>query len=346
MAYELKIDSHKSKLTFAKLTASAGIYAGFAIYLYQPHFKNFSPLQYLVVVNVCLAALGCFVLSRRWISSFAGSFFSGVIYGFGPFGLWLSGFHPSVGLLTASIPWLFCPAMLCSKRKRLWISAPLSALPFLAIWLAFQISFQYHLFPIPIHTKLHLADLAGLLVPLVAFDRTMPLVGFYHVPIAALILGSSMLLKARRFGIMAIFAVGTTLAFCGPFFNISPILWLTIPVLCCSILIGMGIQGFALASYADRKWVLITTGIMAILAIITLLLAIKYHNIFAGLGSKYARLLTQTAKLYIIGAITTAVIFFMVHAKLRLTALRWIILSLAMVVDILFCASFIAYRIL
>lgn len=344
MTCGLKIDSHKSKITFSKFVVSAGIYACLAFCLFQPHFKKF--VQYLVVVNACLAALGCFVLSRRWVSSFAGSFFAGALYGFGPFGLWLSGFHPSVGLLAASIPWLLCPAAFCSKRKLWWISAPLSALPFLVIWLAFQISVQYHLFPIPIHTKLHLADLAGLLAPLVALERTMPLVGFYHVPIAALILGSSMLLKARRFGIIAICAIGTILAFWGPLFNISPILWLTIPVLCCSILIGTGIQGFALAGYADRKWILITTGIMATLAIITLLLATKYHNIFAGLGAKYARLLTQTAKLYILGAITTAVIFFMARAKLRLTTLRWLILSLAISVDIIFCASFIAYRIL
>ena len=346
MTCGLKIESHKSKIRLAKLAASAGIYVAFAICLYQPHFKKFDPLQYLVVVNVCLAALGCFVLSRRWVSSFVGSFFAGAIYGFGPFGLWLSGFHPSVGLLAASIPWLLCPAALCSKRKWWWISAPLSILPFLAIWLAFQISVQYRLFPIPIHTKLHLVDLAGLLAPLVALERTMPLVGFYHVPIAALVMGLAMLLKARRFGIMVILAVGTILAFCNPFFNISPIIWLTIPILCCSVVIGAGIQGFTLAGFADRKWVLFTTGIMAALAIITLLLAIKYDNLFAGLGAKYARLLVQTAKMYILGAITTSVIFFMARAKLRLAALRWVILSLAMAADILFCASFIAYRVL
>ncbi|MHC4109978.1 MAG: hypothetical protein ACYSUY_02825 [Planctomycetota bacterium] len=339
-------ESHKSRIRLARLAAAAGIYAGLALFLYQPHFKKLDSLQYLVIISTYLAALGCFVLSRRWVGSFIGSFFAGAVYGFGPFSLWLSSFHPSVGLLAASIPWLLCPAALCSKRKWWWISAPLSTLPFLAIWLAFQVSVQYRLFPIPIHTKLHLVDLAGLLAPLVALERMMPLVGFYHVPIAALILGSSMLLKARRFGIMAIFAVGTILAFCGPFFNISPILWLTIPVLCCSVVIGAGLQGFALVGHADRKWVLITTGIMAALAIITLLLAIKYQNIFAGFGAKYARLLTQTAKLYILGAITTSVIFFMARAKLRLTAPRWIILSLAVAVDILFCASFIAYRIL
>ena len=342
----MKIESHKSKIKFVKFSAAAGIYASLALCLYQPHFKNFHSLQYLLIVNVCLAALGCFLLSRRWVASFVGSFFAGAIYGFGPFGLWLSGYHPTVGLLAAAIPWLLCPATLCSKRKWRWVCAPLSALPFLAILLAFQVSAHYRLFPIPIHTRLHLADLAGLLAPLVALERTMPLVSFYHVPIAALVMGFSMLLRARRFGIMIIFAVGTILAFCSPFFNISPILWLTIPVLCCSILIGMGMQGLVLAGFSDRKWVLTTTVIMAALAIIALLLATKYYDMFAGLGAKYARLLVQTAKMHILGAISTSVIFFMARAKLRLAFLRWVILSLAMAVDLLFCASFITYRVL
>jgi hypothetical protein len=342
----LKIESHKSKIRFAKFAASAGIYAGFALCLYQPHFKKFSPLQYLVVVNVCLAALGCFVLSRRWVASFIGSFFAGAIYGFGPFGLWLSGYHPTVSLLVASIPWLFCPAALCSKRKWRKISAPLSALPFLAIVLAFQVSTYCRLFPIPIHTKLQLVDLAGLLAPLVALERTMPLVSFYHIPVAALLLGFFMLLKARRFGILLILAAGVTLALCGPFFNISPILWLTIPVLCCSVLIGAGMQGFALASYADRKWVLITAVIMAALALISLLLATKYYDIFAGLGSKYARLFMQTAKIYLLGAIAVSMIFFLARAKLRLVALRWAIICSAIAVDIFLGARFIVDRLL
>jgi hypothetical protein len=88
------------------------------------------------------------------------------------------------------------------------------------------------------------------------------------------------------------------------------------------------------------------TGIMTALAITALLLATKYHNVFAGFGTKYANLLTLTAKLYLLGAIATGIIFFMARAKLRLAALRWFILSLAMAADILYCASFIAYRVL
>ncbi len=339
----MKNESHKSRIRLAKL-AAAGIYAGLALFLYQPHFKKFDSLQYLVIINTYLAALGCFVLSRRWIGSLTGSFFAGAVYGFGPFSLWLSGYHPAVSLLVAAIPWLLCPAVFFPKRKW-WISIPLSALPFLVILLAFQITARYRLFPLPIHIRLHLADLTGLFAPLVALERSIPLVGFYHVPIAALLLGFSMLLKARRFGILLILAAGVVLACFGSFFNISPILWLTIPLLCCSVVIGAGLQGLALASFADRKWLLIITSIMTALAVAALLLATKYHNMFAGFGTKYANLLTLTAKLYLLGTITTGMIFFMARAKLRLTSLRLVILSLAMATDILFCASFIAYRV-
>jgi hypothetical protein len=345
VTYGLNIESHKSRIRLARHAAAAGIYAGLALFLYQPHFKKFDSLQYVVVISTYTAALGCFVLSRRWVGSFTGSFFAGAVYGFGPFSLWLSGYHPTVSLLVAAIPWLLCPAAWCSKKKW-WIGIPLSALPFMAILLAFQIAAHYRLFPIPIHTRLRAADLAGLFAPLVSLERSMPLVGFYHVSMAALMIGLSMLLKAHRFGILLILAAGVILAFFGPFFNISPILWLTIPFLCCSVVIGAGLQGLALAGFADRKWLLIITGIIATLAITALLLATKYHNVFAGFGTKYANLLTQTAKMYLLGAIATGIIFFMARAKLRLATLRWLILSLAMAADILYCASFIAYRVL
>ncbi len=218
---------------------------------------------------------------------------------------------------------------------------PLSALPFLAILLTFQIAARYRLFPIPIYTSLHLADLTGLFAPLVALERSTPLVGFYHVSIAALLLGFSMLLKARRFGILLILATGVVLACFGPFFDISPILWLTIPVLCCSVVIGAGLQGLALAGFADRKWLLIITSIMTALAVAALLLATKYHNIFAGFGTKYANLLTLTAKLYLLGAISIGIVFFIVRAKLRLAAVRWLILGSATAVDIFFGARFV-----
>lgn len=337
-----QIENSMSKST-SKLVAVVVIYAGFTVYLYLPHFKNFDSSQYLLVANVCLAGLGCYVLSRRWVSNFFGSLFAGAIYGFGPFMLSLAKFHPAAGLLVAGIPWLFCPAAFGPKAW--WLRVPLSALPFLAILLFFQVSAYYRLFAIPIQAQLHLADLLSLLAPLVAAQQSSTLVGFYRVPIAAFVMGFSMLLAARRFGVMIIFCIGAMLAFCDSFLNISPIVWLAIPILCCSVLIGAGVQGLVSAGFADRRWVLISAVIMVVLSLVTLLLATKYFQLFVGLGDKYARLLVETAKMYILGAIAVAIIYFVVRAKLRVHWLRWVVLGSATAVDIFFGARFIVDKI-
>jgi hypothetical protein len=327
--------------TFGKSAAASVVYIGFAVYLYQPHFKNFDRLQYLLVVNVCLASLGCFVLSRRWVSSFCGSLFAGVIYGFGPFVLGLAGYHPTAGFLAAAMPWLFLPAAFGPESRWRWLRVPLSALPFLAILLFFQASAHYHLFAIPTQTKLHLADLSGLLAPLVTASEGVTIVGFYHVPVAAFVMGFSMLLAARRFGIMIILCLGTVLAFCDSFLGVSPIMWLAIPVLCCSVLIGTGMQGLAFAGFADRKWVLMAALIMAVLSLVTLLLATNHCNIFAGFEAKYAKLPVETSKMYVLGAIAVTILYFIARAKLRIHWLRWAVLGSATAVDIFFGARFI-----
>ena len=329
----------------SKLVTAGVIYVGFAVYLYQPHFKHFSRLDYLLVLNVSLAALGCYVLSRRWVASFTCSVFAGAIYGFGPFILGLAKFHPTAGFLTAMVPWLFFPAVFGPKFKFRWLTVLFSSIPFFAIILFFQISTKLHLFAIPIQTRLHLSDLAGLFVPFVAVKRNLNLVGFYHIPIAALIIGFSMLFAARRFGVMIIFSLGLILSFCNSLFSVSPIIWLAIPVLCCSVLIGAGMQGLVSAGYTDRKWVLATVMIMAVLSIAVLLLATKYTNTFAGLGSEYTKFFTETAKMYILGAIAVGIIFFMARAKLRIHWLRLAILCSATTVDIFLGAKFIVDKI-
>jgi hypothetical protein len=329
-----------------KVIGATGIYVAFAVYLYQPYFESFPPLQYLLVANACLASLGCYVLSRRWVSAFSSSFFAGAIYGFGPFTLGLARYHPTAGFLAASIPWLFCPATFGPKGRWRWVNWPLATLPFLATILFFQLTAHYRLFAIPIQTRLHPADLAGLLAPLVMAERNATLVGFYHIPIGALIMGFAMLLAARRLGVIAIFVVGTALAFCDSLFGVSPLIWLSIPALCCSLLTGAGAQGLVSAGYADRKWVLLAAGIMAALSIVTLLLATKYFQVFAGLGAKYAKLLVETAKMYILGTVAAVIIFFIARAKMRLCWLRWIILCSAMTTDIFLGARFVVDRIL
>ncbi|MHC4425132.1 MAG: hypothetical protein ACYSYV_03435 [Planctomycetota bacterium] len=349
-----------------RFVAAALVYSAFAVYLYQPHFKNFETIRYLLVVNACLASLGCYLLSRRWVAGFAESFFAGAIYGFGPFTLGLAKFHPTAGFLVAAIPWLFCPAVFGPEARWRWLRVPFSVLPFLAIVLFFQAAAHYRLYPIPIQLKLRTADLAGFLAPLVAAKRGMTLIGFYHIPIAALIMGFAMLLApleilrtggilqkgrflaglaARRFGIMAVFAIGTILAFCDSSFDVSPVIWFAITVLCCSILAGAGMQGLVCAGFADRRWVLFTAIVMGALSVATLLLATKYFQTFLGIGQIYADLLTEAAKMYILGAITVAILFFMARAKLRIHPLRQALLCATMVLDIFLGATFIVDKV-
>jgi hypothetical protein len=356
---------------YTRFVVAAAVYAAFAVYLYQPYFKgiNSPRLQDLFVVNVCLASLGCYVLSRRWIAGFAESFFAGAVYGFGPFALGLAKFHPAAGFLFAAIPWLFCPAAFGPKGKYKPLRVPLSLLPFLAIVLFFQSGARFGLYPIPINLRLHCADLAGLVAPLVTAKRNMTLVGFYHVPVASLIMGFSMLLAplclvfarhegsiftlsvveglaVRRFGIVTIFAVATILAFCCSFFDVSPIIWLAVSVLCCSVLIGAGMQGLISAGFADRKWILFTAIVLGILAIMTLMLATKYFQTFAGLGAEYAGLLTETAKMYILGAVTVSIFFFTTRAKLHIHILKVGLLCATMGLDIFLGARFVVDMIL
>jgi len=130
------------------------------------------------------------------------------------------------------------------------------------------------------------------------------------------------------------------------FLDVSPIIWLTIAILVCSVLAGAGMQGLICAGFADRRWVLAAAVIMGNLAIVTLLLATKYFQVFAGLGSGYAKLFTETAKMYILGMVAVAILFFMIRAKLRIIFLRQILLSSAMAVDIFLGARFIVDKIL
>jgi len=81
--------------------------------------------------------------------------------------------------------------------------------------------------------------------------------------------------------------------------------------------------------------------IMGTLAIVTLLLATKYLQTFAGFASEYAKLFIEAAKMYILGAIAVAILFFMTRAKLRIVPLRWALLCSTMALDIFLGASFI-----
>ena len=153
-------------------------------------------------------------------------------------------------------------------------------------------------------------------------------------------------LVIRRLGVFVVFAAATVLAFLDSFGQISPIIWLSISTLCLSVLIGAGMQGLISAGPDDKGPVLAAAILLGVLAIATLLSATECFKIIAGLGAGYARLLTTTAKMYILGAAAVAMLFMVTRAKLRLGTIRLILIGAVMAVDIFFGARFIVDTIL
>ena len=330
-----------------KLASATIIYIGFAIYLYYPYLKYFSNWQYLFILNLCLAALGSYILSQRWLAYFWTSVFAGVIYGFCPFTLGLANYHPAAGLLAAVVPWFFLPAAFAGRLKWKWLSWPLCALPFLAVVGFFELTSLIHFFAIPSQIKLEIADLGYMFFPMIAANRARVLTGFYHLPTASLFMGFVMLFAARRVGIIVVLCLGLVLAIGGiSFLNISSIIWLAIPVLCCSILIGAGLEGLVSAGRSDRFWVLGAFVIMTALCLVSFQLSVRYASILADLtGVNYSVLLADTGKIYLAGAILTAGVFIFAQTNLRLRVFRIILICGAMAADIFWSAGYIVDKI-
>ena len=333
------------------------LYAAFAVYLYRPYFAGFSTWQWLLPANAVAAALGCFVLSRRWVPGFSGSFLAGAVYGFGPYLLALGKFHPLAGLLAATIPWLFMPAALFGPRRRQAVTALLSLLPFAAVilfFLFFRLDAEHRLFAAPIQATLQPGDLVAFIAPLVMVSRTAFLPSLYHISIAPLVLGIAMMLKARRYGALLVILAGFALTFCrsylgpGPvaWLGVSPILWLSIPLVCLAVLAGVGLQGLIEAGASDRKWVLAISISLGALAVVTLLLAAKYFQVVLGLADGYARLFVEAAKIYLMGALAVMIVFIMARQQMRLHWLRWAILAAALGMDIFLGARYLIDKIL
>ena len=332
------------------------LYGAFAVYLYLPHFNRFSTWQWLLPVSVWLAAVGCYVLSQRWVAGFLGSLLAGLVYGFGPFMLALGRFHPTASFLAATIPWLFLPAAYLAP-KRGSLSVLLALVPFAAVvlfFLFFRVVAQYRLFAAPIQAELRPRDLVGFVAPLVMASRTDALLSLYHVPIGVLILGLSMMVMAKRFGVLLIIAAGLALTFCRLYLapghvawvGVSPILWLSIPLVCLSVLAGVGLHGLIGAGFSDKMWIFATGLVLLALAIVMRLLAVKYSESFLGVAEEYSRLFIKAAKMYLIGAAAIAIVFIMAVQEIRLHWLRWAVLGAALGLDIFFSASYIVGKVL
>ena len=164
-----------------------------------------------------------------------------------------------------------------------------------------------------------------------------------------------MMVKSRRYGVMAIADCLAWPWHCGNLYlpaahtawlTVSPILWLSIPLLVLAVLVGVGYQGLIEAGPSDRKWVLAAAIVQGCLAIVALLLAAKYFQVRFGLADGYARLFVDAAKMYLIGAMTLGVLFVITHQKLRVQWFRQAALIAVLALDIFLAARYLIDKVL
>jgi hypothetical protein len=280
------------------------------------------------------------VLSRRWVSSFVGSLFAGAIYGFGPFALSFAAYHPFAGLPMAAVPWLFCQAAFYRHNKlqkrnffELLGVVVFALLPFAAIALFFWVCAQPWwvkgpFFPLPKTEQMTLTHMAGFLVPLSGNNSFA--FAFYHVPVAAIVMGLCMYAAAERFGVLLLVVLGFVLAFFDTVTPVSPVVWCLVPVMFCSILAGMGMQGLAWSGTADRKWILLDIAFIAGCAILTTILATSATAVIS---------VKAAALMYWLSTVLLMTLFFIAKASVRWHILRWILLAAALAIDIVFGAT-------
>jgi hypothetical protein len=332
-----------SKSASLKILTAACIYLISALLLYQPYFQRFEKVDYLFILSTTIGSLGCFVLSRRWINSFLASLTAGVIYGFCPFNLSFSAYHSFATFPIAAIPWLFCIAAFVRfqtvRKKNLFEITGiivLTLLPFVAIAAFFWMCAQPWwirgpFFPIPKSEKLTFMNLAGLVMPFDSSQRFS--FSLYHIPLAFMVMGSCVYAAAGRYRVTGLVFLGLGLAFFDVWSHVSPVIWAIVPVLFCSILIGIGMQAFAWANRPDNKWILTVALLMLILASITFTL-------------KQGTLYNYSSAMYLSAAAVLSIIALIAKSELRLHTIRWLLLVTLTIADIALGAIYTIDKIL
>jgi len=324
--------------TCIRLLLAAGFYLAIGIYLYYGKVDFSNTNQCVIVLNSVVAAAGCYLLSRRWVNSFAGSVLAGLIYGFSPFAFGLACYHPGAGIPFAMAGWLFCPAAFLDKWStltqksflKIFVTALLSMLPFVVTALYFYLLTLPQIgpfFPLPKSTKLELITFSGLTTPL-AMEPQNFIFSLFHIPAIFCLFGIVMYYFSGRMWAGLLVVTSICMGFSAAFFQCPPIVWLFAAMLFLSVLTALGIGGIAAAGSADMKWILACVIAAAGLAVAMLLASFKF-------GDDYV----LPAIMYGIAAVLTGSIFFMAKARLRLSALRLIFLYTAAAIDIFITAE-------
>ena len=78
----------------AAAPAALGLYITLAVCLYHPYLNSFKPIDFFFLLNSAIGALGCFVITMRWVSVFWAALLAGAVYGFSPYALSFAAYHP------------------------------------------------------------------------------------------------------------------------------------------------------------------------------------------------------------------------------------------------------------
>ena len=322
---------------YGKISAAAALYIALSIYLYLPYLNHFKKLEYLILINSAIGALGCFFLSRRWLDAFAAQLVAGAVYGFSPFALGFAAYHPLAGLPLAAVPWLFCPAVYYhvgtkNTLREKTIAFVLAAIPFVFTVLFFLLCAKpgsVHLFPMPVQLKLDPAGVGGLISPLALRPQKF-ILGFYHVPLAVGFLGLLIWFKSGRFKILLVVAPAILLSMIDPIFEVPPVVWALTVMLFGAIVIGLGMEGLALAGKKDSKWILLCILMTCAVAVFTLIRSFELGFIYL-----------QTTRIHAMAIVLMGIIYLLAESNYRAHLFRWSLLCAGIGADLLLGARYL-----
>jgi hypothetical protein len=138
-----------------------------------------------------------------------------------------------------------------------------------------------------------------------------------------------MFLRIHRIGAIVVFILGIGLAVSVSIYDISPVIWASLPVLCLSVIAGVGLGGLAVASNADGFWLTACSFMMAGLTLLCSIMSLHYPRlVFASAWYLLAAILCFTILLFAATGKT--------YHKLRLC-----LFALALACDIFLSAGYI-----